>query len=95
MADGGWLRGEGGRGKIRAASFFSPGKGMTYATHDDDNDERKKNLYKEVRYLGIMNMTQQRQGKGNEGNMMKGRRGICIVCVCVYWMEIGQTDRQI
>lgn len=68
---------------------------MTYATHDDDNDERKKNLYKEVRYLGIMNMTQPREGKGNEGNMMKGRRGICIVCVCVciYWMEIGQTDR--
>lgn len=65
MADGGWLRGEGGRGKIRAASFFS-GKGMTYATHDDDNDERKKNLYKEVRHLGIMNMTQQREGKGKE-----------------------------
>lgn len=83
--------GEGGKSGQRA--FFS-GKGMTYATHDDDNDERKKNLYKEVRYLGIMNMTQQREGKGNEGNMMKGRRGICIVCVCVYWMEIGQTDSQ-
>lgn len=67
---------------------------MTYATHDDDNDERKKIFIKEVRYLGIMNMTQQRERKGNEGNMMKGRREICIVCVCVYWMEIGQTDRQ-
>lgn len=67
---------------------------MTYATHDDDNDERKKNLYKEVRYLGIMNMTQQREGKGNEGNMMKGRRGICIVCECVYLLDGDRADRQ-
>lgn len=75
--------GEGGKSGQRA--FFFSGKGMTYATHDDDNDGRKKNLYKEVRYLGIMNMTQQREGKGNEGNMMKGRRGICIVCVFTGW----------
>jgi len=50
MADGGWLRGKGEGEKSGQRAFFS-GKGMTYATHDDDNDERKKNLYKEVRYL--------------------------------------------
>lgn len=60
MAEGG-----GGKGENQGSELFL-GKGMTYATHDDDNDERKKNLYKEVRHLGIMNMTQQREGKGKE-----------------------------
>lgn len=41
-----------------------------------------------------MNMTQQREGKGNEGNMMKGRRGICIVCVCVCLLDGDRADRQ-
>lgn len=94
MADGGWrmAEGEGGKGENQGSEFFFSGKGMTYATHDDDNDERKKNLYKEVRYLGIMNMTQQRERKGNEGNTMKGRRGICIVCVCL--LDRDRADRQ-
>lgn len=37
MAEGG-----GGKGENQGSELFFSGKGMTYATHDDDNDERKK-----------------------------------------------------
>lgn len=34
--------GEGGKGENQGSEFFFREKEMTYATHDDDNDERKK-----------------------------------------------------